>query len=108
MREKRGVLRGFCVPAWVLIATTAALAIAPSIAGAFVYWTDATSDSIGRAALDGTVKDPTFITGAQDPRGVAVNGNHIYWTNSANNTIGRANIDGTGVNQNFISGLPDP
>ena len=54
------------------------------------------SGTIGRANLDGTGVDQSFITGADGPHGVAVDGQHIYWANSPG-AIGRANLDGTGV-----------
>ena len=73
-----------------------------------VYWTDAYSfppGTIGRANLDGTGVDQSFISGAQGPFGVAVDAGHVYWANgNFPGSIGRANLDGTGVDQSFISG----
>ncbi len=64
--------------------------------------------SIGRANLDGTGVNQSFISGAQGPCGVALEGTHVYWANEGysakGTTIGRANLDGTGVNQSFIGG----
>ena len=37
-----------------------------------VYWTNADADTIGRANLDGTGANQSFITGASNPVGVAV------------------------------------
>jgi hypothetical protein len=74
-----------------------------------IYWTNPTG-SIGRANVDGTGKDASFITGLQTgfPEGMAVDGNYIYWANLSQG-IGRANLDGTGVNESFISGVqPGP
>jgi virginiamycin B lyase len=68
---------------------------------AHVYWTNSVTNAIGRANLDGTGVDQSFITGAIRPHGVAVHGAHVYWTHSPSR-IGRANLDGTGVNQTFI------
>jgi virginiamycin B lyase len=62
---------------------------------------------IGRAKLDGTEANNSFITGSTTPNGIAVNGTHIFWSNfytATTGSIGRASIDGSGVNQNFISG----
>src|SRR5918911_204635 len=77
-------------------------------ADAFVYWANSGTNSIGRANLDGTGADQSFITGANAPVGVAVDGAHIYWTTPAA-VVGRANLDGTGVDHSFIataSGAP--
>jgi hypothetical protein len=75
-----------------------------AVDGSHLYW--ASSDgTIGRANLDGTGVNNTFITGASRPCGVAVDGAHIYWaSDAAAGTIGRAKLDGTGVNQSFITG----
>jgi virginiamycin B lyase len=70
-------------------------------AQAFVYWTDAGTNTVGRANLDGTSPNPGFIGGASHPVGAGVHGSYVYWANSA--TIGRANVDGSGVNQSFIA-----
>jgi virginiamycin B lyase len=64
--------------------------------------------TIGRANLDGTAANQNFITGANFPCGVAVDGSHIYWANQDTNTIGRANLDGSGVDQSFITGANGP
>ena len=73
-----------------------------SRADAYIYWADPDSNAIGRANLDGTGANPSFITEADNPLGVAVDGAHVYWANGTN-TIGRANLDGTGANQSFIA-----
>jgi hypothetical protein len=58
--------------------------------------------AIGRANLDGTGANQTFITGGANPQGVAVDSAHVYWANGNSATIGRANLDGSGANQAFI------
>ena len=73
-----------------------------------VYWANSGTGTIGRANLDGTGVNQSFITGAGSPAGVAVDGQHVYWANSGNGTIGRANLDGTGVDQSFITGASPP
>ena len=74
-----------------------------------VYWTNAVTNTIGRASLDGTDVNQTFISGVNGhPQGVAVDAGHVYWTNEGTNTIGRANLDGTGVDQSFITGASAP
>jgi hypothetical protein len=97
----------------VLLALT--LALAPR-AEAFVYWanpgsTEGSTGTIGRANLDGTGIDRSFIIGAGSqfgPAGVAVDAEHVYWANDATGTIGRANLDGTGVDPSFITVITDP
>ena len=66
----------------------------------YIYWADSGSDSIGRAALDGSGADPNFITGTNGASDVAVDAHYVYWTNSGG--IGRANLDGTGADLTFI------
>jgi len=71
----------------------------------YIYWSTAnggTATNIGRANLNGTDPDESFITGAANPCGVAVNGSYIYWYGDGSNYIGRANLDGSDVNQEFI------
>ena len=86
------------------------LAAAPSV-GAFVYWANNGDTTIGRANLDGTGANQSFVAGTARPAGVAVDGAHVYWANFGQGdgtTIGRANLDGTGVNQSFIGGATNP
>jgi streptogramin lyase len=75
----------------------------PPIAAVHVYWANLWAGAIGPANLDGTGADQNFITGADVPRGLAVDANHVYWTNPNLRTIGRANLDVTGVDQKFIT-----
>src|SRR5262249_44265406 len=78
----------------------ATLALASRV-DAFLYWADVGNNTIGRANIDGSAPNQSFInTGLNAPAGVAVDGAHVYWTN--NGTIGRANVDGSGVNQRFM------
>ena len=49
----------------------------------------------------------TFISGCQQPRGVAVDRSHIYWANDGN-SIGQADLDGQNVNQQLHPQLPQP
>jgi virginiamycin B lyase len=77
-----------------------------TVDGKHIYWSTAnggTATDIARANLNGTGVNRKFITGAQNPCGVAVNSSHIYWAGDVGTSIGRANLNGTGVNQNFIS-----
>jgi Low-density lipoprotein receptor repeat class B len=94
--------RNSLVPAISALAL-ALLALAfPGSASAYIYWTNEVTGSIGRANLDGSSADQSFITGASHPFGVAVDGSHVYWTRPLAEEIGRANLDGTSANQSFI------
>ena len=104
---------------WTLRATVAVVALAVGTlalvarADAFVYWASASTNSIGRANLDGTGVNPSFITGANGPTGLAVDAAHVYWANTGaapafDSRIGRANIDGTGADQDFITATSQP
>jgi Ca2+-binding RTX toxin-like protein len=89
-------------------------------ADAYVYWAAYSpvglgTPAIGRADLDGSNPNQTFITGADwgdsGPFGLAVDlapeqgtSKYVYWTIlSVDGTIGRAPLDGTGPNQTFIT-----
>ena len=70
-----------------------------AVDAAHVYWT--TRDgSIGRANLDGTGVNTSFIPQVGAVFGVAVDQTHVYWTTF--DSVGRANLDGTAANQNFM------
>lgn len=70
----------------------------------YIYWANHKNGTIGRANLDGTRVNQSFITGGQGMCGVAIVGSYVYWSNDQDNTIGRARLDGTGVNQTLITG----
>ena len=69
----------------------------------YIYWANSGTDSVGRAALDGSGADPNFITGAKGVSDVSVDSHYVYWTNSGG--LGRAGLDGTGVAMDFVSTL---
>ncbi len=74
------------------------MALAPR-AEAYVYWNN--ESGIGRANLDGTAIDESFIVlGHPGAGSVAVDARHIYWIQR--DGIGRAKLDGTGVDRRFI------
>src|SRR5262249_10313228 len=63
-----------------------------------------------RANLDGTGVNQTFITGADEPQGVAVDPSdtHIYWVNAGTGSIGRPDLpNGDNGTQSVITGDPD-
>ena len=75
---------------------------------AYIYWTNVESNTIGRANLDGTGPNQSWITGGNAPARAAVDSNYVYWTNYSGYTIGRANLDGSSPDQNWITGCDEP
>jgi Low-density lipoprotein receptor repeat class B len=73
------------------------------VGDSYIFWANPSGNAIGRANIDGSSPNATFITGASQPRAVAVTSTHVYWTNSGNRTIGRAALDGSDKNVAFIS-----
>lgn len=85
----------------------AALAAASFVgrADAFVYWTESTRNTIGRANhLDGSAVNVSFISALNRPQAMAIDGTYLYFVTGLG-AIGRVNLDGTGVNQSFILGV---
>ena len=60
--------------------------------------------TIGRANLDGSGADRSFISGLPPwaVNGIAVDDAHIYWGADFTDRIGRANLDGSDVQTDFI------
>jgi virginiamycin B lyase len=93
---------------------------APAAAPVHLYWANNTegwgarpaATTIGRARLDGTGVEHSFVSGAgRRPCGVALDRKHIYWAElqggkvgspDKGGAIGRANRDGSAVNASFI------
>ncbi len=88
-----------------------------------VYWPDNANGSIGRADIDGSNPDPSWIPNVFDPsdgaydnlRGLYVDYGHVWWAHDyhcdyvpqppgpcGGGSIGRANIDGSGADDMFI------
>ena len=89
------------------VSAVCALALAAP-ASAYVYWTDWSDGTIGRANLDGTDVDQSFISGGAQPFGVTANAQRLYWSNNNTGTIGAAFLDGSAVNQSFATGAGGP
>ena len=70
----------------------------PGPATAHIYWTDAGSNTIQRARLDGTQVEDLLPHGLIEPYGIAlaVADGKVYWTDW-DVGIQRANLDGSGV-----------
>ncbi len=79
----------------------------------YVYWANDFQGTIGRANLDGSSANPSFISlGAPlqalsnyDGWGVAlaVTDSHIYWYNSTTGFVGRADINGNNANTSLVN-----
>jgi virginiamycin B lyase len=91
----------------LVLLTLAGAAPAAAAAPGFIFWSNEQTARLGRANIDGTGVNQSFISGAEGP-GVAVDSKHVYWTNRTSNAIGRANLDGSDVNQRFITGMNEP
>lgn len=99
--------------AGLLLVLGTLLALPATAPANFVYWSNEGGSTIGRAKLNGTGVNDSFISGLDNVRGVAVDSKYIYWAQgtAATSAIGRANLDGTGVNQALItnaSGVTTP
>jgi hypothetical protein len=68
-----------------------------------IYWVSSFAHLIGRANIDGSGVEKTFIGGLADPSDVKVNAQHVYWSDFVGG-VGRANLDGSNPNPNFITG----
>ena len=80
-----------------------------------IFWPNLTAGTIGRANIDGTGVNQSFITGIDAPSGITSDGTYLYWTTGGlNDTFGtggiaRAGMDGvTGRNNTFITGASKP
>jgi len=71
-------------------------------AQAYIYFGNV--HAIGRAELDGSNVERSFIPISGFACGVAVDSGHIYWGDEIKETIGRANISGGEVEPDFITG----
>jgi virginiamycin B lyase len=101
--------RGGNLPRRAVLLLAALLAASLALAAraeAFVYWSNFGTNTIGRANLDGTGVDQSFVPRADEPCGVAVDASHVYWADT--DAVGRANLDGSGADQSFITGTNFP
>ena len=106
----RALLSAVLVSAGACIMVPAVQAAQPPLQ---IYWSNLNAGTIGRANLDGTGANQSFINLGLGARvlGLAVDSQHIYWTDpdsglpdSNSGAVGMANLDGTGINQNLTAG----
>ena len=81
----------------------------PPLAVPWLYWTDARTDRIQRAELDGS-DIRTLVSGLMQPRDLALDrdGGRMYWTDSGADKIQRAHLDGSKVEDLVTEGLKEP
>ena len=84
-----------------VVTFTATITIEPFIT--HLYWTGTTTNAVGRANLDGTGVNNTFINVGRNLGGVAVNKTNIFWVNAQDGLIGIADLDGTIINGSLIT-----
>jgi hypothetical protein len=85
-----------------LIAGSGVTGCGIAVDGQHLYW--AAASGIGRANLDGSEANGTFIPGYRWVSGIAPWGPYLYWTESGHpGTIGRAGLDGSGANRLFFT-----
>ena len=75
-----------------------------------MYWTDAGTDKIQRANLDGTQVEDLVTTGLDFPSGLALDvaGGKMYWIDAGTDKIQRANLDGSQIEDLIFTGLNIP
>ena len=73
----------------------------------WMYWTDAGTDKIQRANLDGSQVEDLLTIGLDGPWGIAldVSDGKMYWVDTGTDKIQRANLDGSGVEDVITTGL---
>lgn len=71
-----------------------------AVGDGYLFWARRRSKAIGRAALDGSDRDESFLSGIGEPCDVAVGGGYVFWPSVLG--IGRARLDGSEVDREFI------
>ncbi len=75
-------------------------------AHADIYWANGGTHTIGRANLDGTNPNPSWLNvNAID---IAVSGGYLYYVNVPGDSIGRIALDGSSSDPTLITGLNNP
>ena len=75
-----------------------------------MYWTDAGTDMIQRANLDGSQIENLVTTGLDAPSGLALDvaEGKMYWMDAGTDVIQRANLDGSQIENLITTGLSSP
>lgn len=78
-----------------------------AVDGTYVYWAETTLGTIGRAKLDGTEVNKSWLAIPTAPTFLAVDGTYIYINHeeAGQRHIARAKLDGSGLNKTFIASI---
>ena len=73
-----------------------------AVGGDHIYWIRSIDGAaaIGRATLNASQVNPSFVTGLSSVRGLTANDQYLYW---GGDSIGRARLDGTDVQPNLLT-----
>lgn len=77
-----------------------------TVSADYIYWADYGGNKIGRADLDGTSANASFMAAEDLPADVAVNDTHVFYSTSQGGRIIRASLDGTGANTLLFTAAP--
>ena len=106
MNPKRALISSISILTGILFITMALPKYV--IAVDYIFWTNKSPGTIGRANLDGSSANQSIISGLSNPYDVAADANYVYWVDTYNNQIGRANLDGSSPNYSLITGCNYP
>ena len=74
-----------------------------AVSGTHIYWATGFNGTIGRANIDGTGLEESFVGGLMSTTDVLVAGGFLYWTEASQERgIGRVGLDGSNPELNFI------
>ena len=78
---------------------------AAAVAGNYIYWLNSSGSAIGRANLDGSAENDSFITlpsgSIRSDSRLAVSGSYLYWT--APSAIGRADLGAQSADATWLT-----
>lgn len=92
----------------IVLAASAGASLMPEAAHGQIYVTNVGTNSIGEYDLDGTIVNPSLVSGLDDPWSLAVSGSNIFVTNGGSGTIGEYTTAGGIVSTSLVLGLNSP
>ncbi len=104
--KKRFVLAAACVGACLFAAPLPAQAVKGDL-----YWANTAggtlNGTIGHAKLDGSHANDSYLSTADVPCGVAVDGKHVYWADASGTSVNKVSLPGLG-RFGFFGGASSP